>query len=212
MRCPVVFAPLTLVLLACAGNNSNAAAPVIDQFSASPTSLPTDGGVVTLAWETTGASSLALDPGALALTPVAAGSKTFNVVSSTTFTLTATAAANSVTKTATVTVSCDSSPGTLSGTCDVPTAGQCVDFASLSTLDANSLPSYCASLGGQWSNTACPATNRIGTCQVPPADPNTGLHCSPVGSILERYYSSNYDLGSAQAACAGAPGTTFTQG
>lgn len=198
----------SLLLMSGCGNS----APLIAQFSASPTSLPVDGGVVTLTWETTGASSLALDPGATALIPVGGGSTSLSVASSTTFTLTATGTGGSVTKTAMVTVACDPRPGTLTGTCDIPTAGQCVDFANLSTTDSNSLPGYCASLGGQWSNTACTATNRIATCNTPVSGPKSGVHCSPLGTALLRYYSPKYDLSSAQAACAGAPGTTFVPG
>jgi hypothetical protein len=98
-----------------------------------------DGGGVTLVWRTNGASSLTLDPGAAPLTPVAAGSTTLGVFTSTAFMLTAKSAAGSARKTAMVVVACDASPGTPRGTCDVPSASQCVDFANLSTADVNSL-------------------------------------------------------------------------
>ena len=45
-----------------------------------------------------------------------------------------------------------------------------------------------------------------------PLGPNTGVTCSPQGTILESDDSPSYDLTSAQGACALVPGTVFTPG
>jgi len=116
------------------------------------------------------------------------------------------------TATANVSVACDSRPGTLSGICNVPSAGQCVDFSQLSSVDLAPLPTYCAGFGGQFGPVPCSTASRIGTCNVPPTGPHTGVHCSPNGVILEHYYPPRYTLESAQAACADVPGTLFTAG
>ncbi len=104
---------------------------------------------------------------------------------------------------------CDSSD-TLRGTCVIGTAGQCVDFTNLGNSDLASAEHGCISRGGTWGTDACPMTERIGSCQIPPSDPNTDVTCSPDATILLRYFSPRYDLTKAMAACAGAPGTIFT--
>jgi len=104
---------------------------------------------------------------------------------------------------------CESS-GKLGGTCANTTAGQCVDFTNLGNSDVASAEQGCVSRGGTWGPDACPTTGRIGSCQIPPNDPNTDVTCSPDATILLRYSSPRYDLAKAMAACAGAPGTIFT--
>jgi hypothetical protein len=89
-------------------------------------------------------------------------------------------------------------------------AGQCVDFANLGTSDLASAELGCVNRGGRWVPEACPATDRIGSCQIPPSGPDTDVACSPEATILLRYLAPRYDLAKAMAACAGAPGTTFT--
>jgi hypothetical protein len=105
---------------------------------------------------------------------------------------------------------CDSSPGTLGGTCVTSAAGQCVDFAKLGTTDLASVKRNCTNLGGTWSDTACPTAQRIGTCTIPPTDPRSAITCSPDATLQLRYYPPQYDLAKAMTACAGAAGTTFT--
>ena len=78
-------------------------APTITSFSATPTALPAGGGNVTLAWTTSGASTLAIDHGVGAVSGDS-GSVVANVTASTPFTLTASNAGGSTAST--VTVSC----------------------------------------------------------------------------------------------------------
>jgi Bacterial Ig-like domain len=73
--------------------------PTITSFTATPPSLPAGGGSVTLIWDTKDATTLSIDGGVGAVTGV---SKTVSVMSSTTFTLTATNAAGSSTQTTSV--------------------------------------------------------------------------------------------------------------
>jgi hypothetical protein len=67
-------------------------APTITSFTATPSSLPTGGGAVTLNWVTTGATSLTIDNAAVTGT-----SKVVNVTANTTFTLKASNASGSPT-------------------------------------------------------------------------------------------------------------------
>ena len=77
-------------------------APVIASFTATPSSLPAGGGSVTLAWTTSGATSLAIDNNVGTVTGLT--SKVVSVTASTTFKLTATNAAGPVTSTSIVSV------------------------------------------------------------------------------------------------------------
>ncbi len=81
-------------------------APTISSFTVTPDSLAAGGGNVTLAWITTGASSLSLDNGVGDVTGLT--SKMVNVTANTTFTLTATNATGSTTSQASVTVATSS--------------------------------------------------------------------------------------------------------
>lgn len=213
----VVLVCLVTLAVGCGSSGGPASpgtsAPTIHQFTAAPATLPAGGGTVTLSWDVSDATALTVDPGLGAVTPATSGTRSVQVTGSTAFILHATGAGGSATASASVTVAaaCDPTPGTLTGTCDVPSAGQCVDFANLSAVDAASLPGTCAGFGGTWGNTPCSATNRVGTCRIPPGG-STGVNCSPNGSVLERYYSSNYTQTTAQTACAGVPGTVFTPG
>ena len=77
------------------------AAPTIASFTATPASLPTGGGPVTLSWVTTDATTLSIDNGVGTVTGTSA---VVNVAANTTFTLTATNAAGAVTQTTGVAV------------------------------------------------------------------------------------------------------------
>ena len=76
--------------------------PVISSFTASPASLPASGGNTTLAWNVTGATSLSIDQGVGGVTGQT--SKSVQVLSAKTFTLTASNANGSSTATAAVTL------------------------------------------------------------------------------------------------------------
>src|ERR1039458_5192465 len=84
--------------------------PTISSFTASPTSI-TLGGISTLSWTTSGATTLNIAPGSLASTS-ASGSANVSPETTTTYVLTATNAAGSVTASAKVTLT--SSGGALS--------------------------------------------------------------------------------------------------
>jgi len=99
----------TLLVVSCsdddgpAGPSAPGAAPAINSFSATPSSVAAAGDSVELRWRTTGASSVAIEPGIGAVTPPDSGSVRTFVAATTTFTLTATNAAGSVTQDAVVT-------------------------------------------------------------------------------------------------------------
>ena len=76
----------------------------INSFTAMPSTLPVGGGTVTLAWNVKDATSLSIDQGVGAVTPVDVGSKTVPVTKTTVFTLTATNAIGKATMTASVVV------------------------------------------------------------------------------------------------------------
>src|SRR5262249_14071707 len=107
---------------------------------------------------------------------------------------------------------CDPAPASLSGTCVVQSAGQCIDFSGLGSSDSDSLVAYCSQLGGQWGIGPCAIAGRVGTCQVPPLGARTGLSCSTTAVILERYYPPSYTTGSAQNICGTVSGSVFTPG
>jgi hypothetical protein len=94
------------------GPDGGSGGPTITSFTAAPTSLPSGGGSVTLAWTVTGATSLSIDPGVGTVTPVTTGTTSTQVTAATTFTLTATSATGSSTQTASVTLA---TPQTVSG-------------------------------------------------------------------------------------------------
>jgi hypothetical protein len=82
--------------------------PVISSFTATPSTLPTGGGSVSLAWNVAGATSLSIDQSVGVVTGLT--SKNVSVTSSTTFTLTATNTNGSSTKTLDVIVGTASLP------------------------------------------------------------------------------------------------------
>ena len=86
-----------------AGPAAPGAAPTINSFSATPSSVSAAGDSVELRWRTTGASSVAIAPGVGTVTPADSGSVRTFVAATTTFILTATNAAGSVTQDAVVT-------------------------------------------------------------------------------------------------------------
>jgi hypothetical protein len=87
---------------------NTASKPVISSFTASPTSI-TSGSSSTLSWSTSGATSLAIAPGAFTSTS-ASGSTSVSPTATTTYTLTATNASGSTTSTAKVTVTAPGGP------------------------------------------------------------------------------------------------------
>lgn len=100
----LVFASCAGVALAACSSGGGGSGPTITSFTATPSSLPAGGGSVTLAWNVTGATSLSIDQSVGAVTPATSGSKSVQVTSSTTFTLTATGSSGNSTMTAPVTV------------------------------------------------------------------------------------------------------------
>jgi len=201
-----------LVLAGCGSTSGGTAKPVIHSFVAAPAKVIGDGGTVDLTWSVTGADSTTIAPDLGQVTPPGGGSVSRHVAATTLFTLTATGAGGSATTTAQVVV-CDPDPGSLGGTCNLQSvAGQCIDFSGLGASDRDALITLCGQLGGQWGTTPCPTTGRVGTCQVPPLGPRTGITCSASAGILERYYPPNYGTSSAQSICATVSGSTFTPG
>jgi hypothetical protein len=93
---------LGLALAGC--GSSSGSGPTITSFTATPGSLPTAGGSVTLAWTVTGATSLSINQGVGTVTPVTTGSTTAQVTATTTFILSATNSGGTSTSTAQVTV------------------------------------------------------------------------------------------------------------
>jgi hypothetical protein len=93
------------------GNTQQPNAPTITKFTATPSSLTTAGNV-TLEWDVTGATSLEINQGVGAVTPLTAGSKSVTVSATKSFTLTAKAGSATSTKSVDVTVGPPSSvPG-----------------------------------------------------------------------------------------------------
>jgi hypothetical protein len=78
--------------------------PVISSFTATPNTLASGGGNVSLAWNVTGATSLSIDQGVGTVTPPTGGSKSVNVTSTKSFILTANNANGSSTQSLNVTV------------------------------------------------------------------------------------------------------------
>jgi hypothetical protein len=199
------------VLAACGSTSRGAAKPVIQSFLATPTLVVGDGGVVDLSWSVSQAETVSIAPGVGQVPTPASGNISTHVAGNTSFTLTASGPGGSATGTAHVQV-CDPAPASLTGTCTVQSAGQCVDFSGLGASDRDALVTYCASLGGQWGTAPCPTANRVGTCQTPPLGPRTGISCSTTATILERYYPPSYSTSSAQSICEIVSGSTFTPG
>jgi hypothetical protein len=209
---------ISLVGVGCgASTGTGAQGPpaVIRSFAADPTSLPADGGTVTLSWDVVDATSLTLEPGVGAVTPLTTGSLQLGVTSTTTFTLTAARTGGPTTfgiQTVRVATVCDPS-GSLAGTCNLFQQGRCLEYSMVSTSDMDSLPDVCAFYDGVWSTTAlCATDSRVGTCDIPPADSGSGLECSPAATVLERFYAPAFSQSTAQAVCGSLPGATFTGG
>jgi hypothetical protein len=78
-------------------------APTITKFTATPSSL-TAAGNVTLEWDVSGATTLEIDQGVGAVTPITTGSKSVTVSATKSFTLTAKAGSATTTKSVDVTV------------------------------------------------------------------------------------------------------------
>jgi hypothetical protein len=112
MRTAVVGVLTALALAGCSSSSSGSG-PTITSFTATPSTVPTAGGSVTLAWVVTGATTLSIDQGVGSVSPVTSGSATAQVTATTTFTLTATNSGGSSTSTAQVTVQ---APITVAGT------------------------------------------------------------------------------------------------
>ena len=131
----------TTVLAACGGLDENAvqqpapqAAPTISSLSATPAALPAAGGTVTLAWVTSGATTLAIDNGVGDVS--GSTSKTVSVSANTSFRLTATNATGSVSASTAVTVAALPAPTITSFTATpaaLPASGGAVTLAWAST-------------------------------------------------------------------------------
>jgi hypothetical protein len=117
----------------------SSAKPAINSFTASPASI-TAGSSSTLAWATTGATSISITPGTFTSTS-ASGSTSVSPTSTNTYTLTATSSAGSTTATAKVTVS--SSGGTLAiETTSCPGATQGQAYAGCTLTASGGTPPY----------------------------------------------------------------------
>ena len=133
----------TTALAACGGLDENAvqqpapapqAAPTISSLSATPAALPAGGGTVTLAWVTSGATTLAIDNGVGDVS--GSTSKTVNVSANTSFRLTATNATGSVSASTAVTVAALPAPTITSFSATpaaLPASGGAVTLAWAST-------------------------------------------------------------------------------
>jgi hypothetical protein len=99
----LVLGLLLMFLSACGTSSEVKTVPTINSFTATPESL-LSAGSVKLEWNVTGASSLSINQNVGTVTPNDNGSKTVNVSTTQTFTLTATNSTGSVTKDATVNV------------------------------------------------------------------------------------------------------------
>jgi hypothetical protein len=103
-RLLALFAVAAATACSSSGSSDAGSSPTISTFTATPNTLPTAGGSVTLAWAVTGATGLSIDHGVGAVTPVTSGTMSVQVTATTTFTLTATDTSGSSTQTALVTV------------------------------------------------------------------------------------------------------------
>jgi hypothetical protein len=102
---------LAAVLAACNGTDTTfnpladgGIGPAVHSFNATPANLALGGGDVLLSWSTSGATNLSIDQGVGDVTSITSNSKTVQVTSSKTFTLTARSAAGSTTRQVSVTV------------------------------------------------------------------------------------------------------------
>jgi hypothetical protein len=94
---------LLIFITACGSSTEVKNPPTINSFIATPSNLPTPG-EVRLEWDVIGASSLIINQSVGTVTPNDKGSKSVNVSTTQTFTLTATNSTGSVTKDVTVNV------------------------------------------------------------------------------------------------------------
>jgi hypothetical protein len=134
-------------------------APSVTSFSATPTSLPAGGGNVTLAWATSGASTLAIDHG-IGTVSGDSGSVVANVTASTPFTLTATNASGSVASTVVVTVAAN--------------ADRFVSAAAGSDANDCSQPSPCKSIAKAMTGATSGATVFLAPGLYTPATQGNG--------------------------------------
>jgi hypothetical protein len=75
----------------------------------------------------------------------------------------------------------------LSGTCNGPSVGLCLEFADLSTADLKAEETFCAKSSGTFGQAPCPTSARVGTCLVSGTAAN--LSCSPSGTVTTRYFA-----------------------
>jgi PKD repeat protein len=168
-RLPFPAFVLDLVLLSCLGlagcggssspHSIPAPAPTISSFAVSPASIAS-GASATLNWTTTGATSIAISPGAFTSTS-ATGSTSVNPTATTTYTLNASNASGSVTATATITVQAPAPPSISSFTANptsITTGGS--STLSWTTTGATSIaitPGTFTSTSATGSTTVSPA-------------------------------------------------------
>ncbi len=175
-------------------------------LTASPTSLAYGGGLTTLTWTTTGATSASIDNGVGSVTPVISGAKLIFVVTTTNYTLTAKGPGGETTCAAAVTVA--PPPPPTAPTCTLtasPTAIQTGGSAALSwtTTNATSFsidqgigsvtpvasgsksvsPSttttYTGTATGSGGTVHCAATVTVTSTPPPPTAPTCTLTASP---------------------------------
>ena len=117
--------------------------PTISSFTAKPTSI-TSGSSSTLAWATTGATSLAIAPGTFTSTS-ASGSTSVSPTATITYTLTATNAYGSTTSTAKVTIAASGSPLAIT-TISCPDGTQGSTYAGCTIAATGGSPPYTLSV------------------------------------------------------------------
>ncbi len=118
--------------------------PIIQSFTATPSTLPAGGGQVTLAWGVLGDDSLTIDQGVGDVSGL--DQTTVNVTQSTTFTLTATNEAGSNTRTVTVTV--DPPPTTTTTTPTTSTTASTISSTTSTSTTSTSSTTVTTLPGG----------------------------------------------------------------
>ncbi len=130
-----------------------ASKPVINSFTASPTSVAS-GSSSTLSWATTGATSIAITPGSFTSTS-ASGSTNVSPTATTTYTLTASNASGSAAATAKITVTTSGGPLAIITT-SCPGGTQGAAYAGCTIVASGGSPPYTYSLNANSSFSPLP--------------------------------------------------------
>jgi hypothetical protein len=202
-RLLLALAACSLLLAGCGSSSGSGTFPVIRSFTASPALVAGDGGVVSLSWSISGATSATIDPGVGTLPTPASGTVSTYVSGTgiTQFTLTATNGAGTTHSGAEVEVC---GPANLSGSCTFSDNDLCQDWVDLASTDLKAVSTggtWCVPGGGIWASTPCPTANLVGTCQTPNTlnSAFTGIRCSISGVHFDRYYSPKWTTASVQS-------------